>query len=879
MKKKFIFIFIVLSTVSFGQIVLHNLKESSTENKSMLSTTDEVGATCENAIVINSSSGSICETPVKGVVKRYQKSNLRSGSCTSMPTVLNEVWYEFKATSTSHMLQLKTENNSGPVYVAVYNEDVCSLAADPLICTKINAGDSSADRLENLVIGKKYKIRVFVDNLFSVVRYEICLIISPKYIKTSTNEYTNEELIKKVLINNNCLEISDISSKTGLDFNTAEELYNPNGIGFFSQNGSNFPFKNGIVLSTGNVLKASGPKYSVQTAGNKKWLGDEDLKALLEQNGIESNLVNASSLTFTFKALTNKIGFNYIFASEEYGQYQCNYSDAFAFILTDLQTGEKKNLAVVPGTNTPVSVTTIRNQRYNNSCHSVNPEYFNSFTQGTGQELSDYQSPINFRGSTVPLRAESDVVPGKKYQIKLVISDNGNRSETYDSAVFIESSGFNTENIDLGSDRLFANKSALCPEEKLILNTKLATAQYEFKWTKDNVALVTETKNTLEVNQPGIYAVQAKIKNTNCVLSDTVKVEIYPSLLLDKPLIYEICALKNKIPTQDLTKISSELLAKNKGLNKWAISYFSSEKDAQADENEIKEPKIFVPKALPAKIFIKIKHKESGCKPIITFFDLVKKPWGALEKLKDISTCVLDEKISPVSFEVIEKALQNKINKDVEVSYYSNLKDATELENPIVETKNYIAKKLPQKIYISLVDKIKGCQFIGTFQIISHPKKPIYKIENTSVCYPFALPEIPQDHYFSSEKYGKGKKINSKEILSVGKHIFYINTNNPQGCIFSEQIEIDVKNCRPSKGISPDGDGINDTFDLTFYKPLSVIIYNRYGKVVYSHKGGYTNQWYGQSNSGQKLPAGTYFYKITTSSEEFSGYVQLVRAN
>jgi gliding motility-associated-like protein len=38
-------------------------------------------------------------------------------------------------------------------------------------------------------------------------------------------------------------------------------------------------------------------------------------------------------------------------------------------------------------------------------------------------------------------------------------------------------------------------------------------------------------------------------------------------------------------------------------------------------------------------------------------------------------------------------------------------------------------------------------------------------------------------------------------------------------------------------------------------------IYNRYGTKVYS-KGQYKNEWIGQSNNGDILPDGTYFYEI-----------------
>ncbi|KGO92246.1 T9SS C-terminal target domain-containing protein [Flavobacterium subsaxonicum] len=64
------------------------------------------------------------------------------------------------------------------------------------------------------------------------------------------------------------------------------------------------------------------------------------------------------------------------------------------------------------------------------------------------------------------------------------------------------------------------------------------------------------------------------------------------------------------------------------------------------------------------------------------------------------------------------------------------------------------------------------------------------------------------------------------------------------------------------KGISPNGDGMNDTFDLTAMGTVSKLeIFNRYGKQVYNFTN-YTNQWQGQDNNNNNLPTGTYYYIV-----------------
>ncbi len=80
------------------------------------------------------------------------------------------------------------------------------------------------------------------------------------------------------------------------------------------------------------------------------------------------------------------------------------------------------------------------------------------------------------------------------------------------------------------------------------------------------------------------------------------------------------------------------------------------------------------------------------------------------------------------------------------------------------------------------------------------------------------------------------------------------------------------------RGISPGNDGKNDSLDLTGYGVVDINIFNRYGTEVYTFKGAYSNQWYGQSNKGNDLPDGTYFYHIRKQDgSEVTGWIYINR--
>jgi len=75
--------------------------------------------------------------------------------------------------------------------------------------------------------------------------------------------------------------------------------------------------------------------------------------------------------------------------------------------------------------------------------------------------------------------------------------------------------------------------------------------------------------------------------------------------------------------------------------------------------------------------------------------------------------------------------------------------------------------------------------------------------------------------------------------------------------------------------ITPNGDGMNDVFQLNF--PYSnVVIYNRWGQNLFENNNN-ESYWNGRTTSGSEVPDGTYYYIITTEKETYKGYLQLLR--
>ncbi len=339
--------------------------------------------------------------------------------------------------------------------------------------------------------------------------------------------YTPQDLVEDILINSTCANVFNVSVSGG-NFASGEKSF-----GYFDATGTTFPFQNGIILSTGKINNAPGPNiYLSDDGGGIGWNGDSDLNDAL---GL-SNTFNATILEFDFIPLGNRISFDYIFSSEQYltnpSSNQCNYTDGFAFLLKRNGETNYQNLAVVPGTNIPVKVNTVRGS--GTICPPANQAYFDAF--------NDTNHPTNFNGQTKILKAESDVIPGETYHIKLVIADEGNYR--FDSAIFLGGGSFNF-GIDLGDDRLIATGNPLCPSETLTVDATQAGAT-GYQWFRNTNPIPGATNPTYTITSAGDYTVNIFYGTTCSPPSNTLKIEYAESLVINQDLFTECDADTNQ---------------------------------------------------------------------------------------------------------------------------------------------------------------------------------------------------------------------------------------------------------------------------------------------------------------------------------------------
>ncbi|QSS96221.1 choice-of-anchor L domain-containing protein [Psychroflexus sp. ALD_RP9] len=517
-----------------------------------------------------------------------------------------------------------------------------------------------------------------------------------------------DDLVIDVLVDNDCANVSNINF-TG----------NPNApsIGYFDNNNSEFPIESGIVFNNGNINNVEGPNQGIQSDGgwNNTVNSEPELSAFIPSISGSSN--DESVLTFDFEAVSETLSFDFIFASEEYENYQCNdtFADAFVFILTD-QNGNQENLALVPGTTDPISVTTV-SPGTQTGCSPVNADFFGEEYYGAVAPVA----PIEYQGRTAVLTASTNINPGEVYNIKMIIADRGDSA--FDSAIFLSAGSFDFGTVDLGNDILVENENTLCVGQEITLNTGLELFQgATVEWFKDGVLIPGETDITLDVDDEGIYTV-VYTYSTGCTTEDTIIVEFLPTPITESLLPDPLFACEGS--TFNLRLNDDNLIDDTQDLNDFQISYFRNSEDAENDVNRIVNPTTYSFQGTTETIFVRIEgfanNQLTGCFEVtefqITYQDVeISQDLSTLRQCSDYSSNEVNFDLTQVESE----ALNGQDPNNFDFTYYLTEDHANNSVNeiPLSEVENYLASSGTEIFVRADNPSTTGCFAIGSFILI-----------------------------------------------------------------------------------------------------------------------------------------------------------------
>lgn len=160
----------------------------------------------------------------------------------------------------------------------------------------------------------------------------------------------------------------------------------------------------------------------------------------------------------------------------------------------------------------------------------------------------------------------------------------------------------------------------------------------------------------------------------------------------------------------------------------------------------------------------------------------------------------------------------------------------------------------------------------------------------------YILEGLPLDNSFNAETASyewtneSNTVIGAENIFDVTAYVIANNISDdefpmtitltvttPDGCEATADFMVESYFCNIPRGISPNGDGMNDNFDLIGLNVKKLSIFNRYGQNVYS-RSDYKNEWHGQTDNGNELPTGTYYYSMEISgSPSKTGWIYINR--
>ena len=270
---------------------------------------------------------------------------------------------------------------------------------------------------------KKQSVRIFLFLSLSL------LSVGSGFAQLLTNNNQNPtQLVQSVLLGNGVTAFN-------ITYNG-----DPAAIGFFDGVNTNIGLDSGIIMTTGSIFAPNGPQGPNNTGSggvDNLYAGDQDLTNICGQPTF-----NASILEFDFIPQSDTVKFRYVFGSEEYPEYVNSINDAFAFILTGVSTPlPATNIALIPGTNNPVTINTVNNGNTNTG-PCTNCAFYVDNETVPGQT-------IQYDGFTTALTAIHHVICGETYHIKIAIADASDG--VWDSGVFLEANSFTSSGVSISS--------------------------------------------------------------------------------------------------------------------------------------------------------------------------------------------------------------------------------------------------------------------------------------------------------------------------------------------------------------------------------------------------------------------------------------------
>ncbi|AWH84219.1 hypothetical protein HYN59_03420 [Flavobacterium album] len=540
-------------------------------------------------------------------------------------------------------------------------------------------------------------------------------------------------------------------------------------------------------MTTGQASLSPGPNNTILSNGGSSatWIGNPQLEATLAASGINILSKNATLFQFDFIPNSANFGFDFLFASEEYGAFQCTSNDAFVVLLDNLDDAAGPfNVALVPSTNQPVTVGNIRNFQFLSTCPSQNDAWFGVFNGGANAA----GAAINYNGQTKLMHAGGTLVPNAHYRIKFIIADDGREFGTdgdYDSAVFIPAGSLNLGQKVFAQD--FTGSNALCAGQSYVLNTNLDPSIYTFQW-KQNTTVLPETGPALAVDEPGTYTVTISRPGLGCVTSQSIVIEYRPDIPAAQPVNLYRCETTSPTYTYDLsanTPILTQGLPSNT-----VVTYHDTQDNANGDAGALPTNYTSAP---GVTIWARVENPDTGCFTLRSF-QLLTSPPPVANAVPNITLCETTQGSNSAVFNLNQQDATilgaQPLNENT-ISYYTSMA-AANLGTPAIDTPASFTGT-NQTIYARIQKTFDPqCYSITTFNLVVTPLPVLPAPATINACNSYTLPALTTGNYYTGNG-GTGAMIAAGTVLTSSQTVYaYAQSGGTPNCANQSVLTINI---------------------------------------------------------------------------------------
>ena len=292
----------------------------------------------------------------------------------------------------------------------------------------------------------------------------------------------------------------------------------------------------------------------------------------------------------------------------------------------------------------------------------------------------------------------------------------------------------------------------------------------------------------------------------------------------------------------------------------YTYEYYDNQSDLWLGQNKIQNPASYAYDGNSGDPTIYVKVSQEGFCPDFYTIDVILKTTPMIE-IPDYYYCKND---------MLGIEIRPNFNGLNVVNYHWEFPDGT-----IKDGVDYLTNIKTLGTYTLTLTNSLGCTYTTTFKVLNEETPRIVSLTGKNDYYTIKADGIPGKKIVYRKNSEPWQDSNVFYNLEAGDYTFYVKYADSD--CYGDSIKGKIFNLK--NAFSPNGDGINDYWELTgldvFSNNSTLQIFDRYGNMVYKEVSNTEFRWDGKSNS-RVLNSDTYWFVITAGDERiYKGWIYL----